>query len=233
MNDPFKTYSFYTPMTVIQDKFDITINEDEYENLAIYAWNAIGNKNTRIYKYNATVEDYTVTLPANAEIVESVHSDIEDYQMTENTLRENYSNNIIESYIESRKRGKSGLYTGGRLIPYSQEGDCLRFQLSGVPVTIVYKGILVGEDDEMPMLNFKEVEALSNYVAFIKTQKQGYINRDQLMIQMAAQLKADWRRSADAARSPIYLNQNAMDEILNIRGRLDRKRFNVSYKPII
>ena len=49
----------------------------------------------------------------------------------------------------------------------------------------------------------------------------------------AAILKQQWDIKCDQAKTPDYINQNEMDEILDAKVSWNRKRFDRSIKPII
>lgn len=231
MSNPISNHSFYTALHTLSSKYGITMNEDEFEDYALYAWNSIGNRNSVVYKYDTIVSNHLVDLPCNCDLIESVHTITEDYRMTDNVLRENYSNSVVESYIESRKRDTEVLYNRGRYVDFTQEGNTLRFKQDNFLVSILYKGYIADENG-LPYLNYKEVDAIAAYCAFVYTQKKAFQTKDGGLFQFAAKFESDWRRLADSARSPIYLNQNDMDNILNVSASWDRKRFGVSYKPI-
>jgi len=82
------------------------------------------------------------------------------------------------------------------------------------------------------MLNFKEVDAIAKYVAYIQFQKKAYATRDPATMQFAQDLKKQWQFAVEDARTPIILNQNDMDKILDVQTTWDRKRFGISFKPI-
>lgn len=225
------SYPFYTVLHNLNTKYGIVMNDDEFEDIAFYAWNAIGNYNTRVYKYDTRVSDYKIELPCNCDLVESVHTVTEDYKMTDNILRENYSNSVVESYIEGRKRDTEMLYNRGRYMDYTQDGNILLFKMDNFLVSVLYKGF-ISDENGLPSLNYKEVEAITAYCAYVYTQKKAFQTKDAGMFQFAAKFESDWKRLVDAARSPIYINQNEMDNILNVSASWDRKRFGISYKPI-
>lgn len=231
MSNTNTNYSFYTVLHNLSQKYGIVMTEDEFEDLAFYAWNSIGNKNYLVYKYDTRVENNEVELPCNCDLVESVHTITEDYRMTDNILRENYSNSVVESYIESRKRDTEMLYNRGRYVDFVQNGNVLRFKQDNFLVSILYKGF-IADDVGLPFLNYKEVEAITAYCAFVYTQKKAFQTKDSGLFQFAAKFEGDWKRLVDSARSPIYINQNDMDNILNVSASWDRKRFGISYKPI-
>ena len=49
-------------------------------------------------------------------------------------------------------------------------------------------------------------------------------------INLAASLRQQWLLQCDQARTPEYLNQNEMDQILDAKSNWNRKIFNKSYK---
>ena len=62
--------------------------------------------------------------------------------------------------------------------------------------------------------------------------KQSLVQKNGNIAQLAATLEARWLRLCNAARSPMYLNQNEMDDVLDAKTRWDRKIYGKSYKPI-
>ena len=83
--------------------YGIEINDEDVEELGLRAWDLIGNKNTKLYRYKACVgPDNTIKLPCNAISVESVTTSYEDWNDTTNYSRNgDYTSSQIESYIES------------------------------------------------------------------------------------------------------------------------------------
>lgn len=225
-------YPFYTAITHLKDFHGITMDPDTFESVGMHAWNHIGNKETKLYTYQTTIENYQVPLPCNVEIIELVTSNTEDFYKPENVTREDYSALTVESYIEGRKAHKDPLYQGGRILKYEESNGILYFpDLDQLDIMILYKGVLVDEEG-LPSLNFKEVEAIANYCAFIHTRKTGMATKDQGLIQLSQMLQTEWKRSCDDARTPIFINQNEWDAILNVEASWDRKRFGKSFKAI-
>jgi len=226
-------YPFYSALTHLRDFHGITMNPDDFETLAWHGWSHIGNKSTKLYKYTTEIDkNNKVDLPCNAESIELITANIEDFLKPENISREDYSNLTVESFIEGRKRHKSPYYLGGKMIKYERAGNTLYFDnMDGVIVTVLYKGIIADEDG-LPFINFKEMEAIANYCAFIQLRKKGMMTKDQSLIQMSQLIQADWKRSCDDARTPIQVDQNFMDQLLDVEASWDRKRFGRSYKAM-
>lgn len=223
-------FPFYTALTQLKDFHGITMNPDEFESLAWHAWSHIGNKMMKLYKFTDTITDDKLYLPCNADTVELITMNIEDYLKPENISREDYSFLTMESFIEGRKRYKSPYYISGRMIEHERVDNTLYFNnMNDVIVTVLYKGILADEEG-LPSLNFKELEAIANYCAFIHMRKQGMMTKDQSLLQMSQMIQTEWKRSCDDARTPIYLDQNFIDSVLDVKSSWDRKRFGKSYK---
>lgn len=86
---------------------------EDFEELGLIAWNLIGNKRCRIYRYctELNCENRTVQLPCNADIVEAVTYGFEDWRYTTNdTPNGDFNSQFVESYIEGRKLFENPLY---------------------------------------------------------------------------------------------------------------------------
>ncbi len=221
---------FYAAAAHLKDFYDIVLKDSDFESIGLHAWDKIGNKDTRLYKYHAHTINKEIELPCNADIIESVHSGFDDFQLTDNIRRDNYAANEVEVYIESRRSNQSPYYAMGKLVNYEQFGNILKFPQDG-NYTIVYKGVLLDETG-LPYLNYKEVEAIANYCAYVTTYKRGMMTRDKATMEFAQMMKNDWLRTCDDARTPIYMNENEMNAVLDVMSSWDRKRFGVSFKPM-
>jgi hypothetical protein len=226
--------NFYAGLLHLSDVYGIIMKEEDYENIALHAWDHIGNKNYRIYRYCTQIEDGKVDLPVNVDIVEAVMKRGQDHQRTDgvNPYSVDLLNANLENYIEGWKIPNEFLYEAGTMIQYEQVGQTLYFKTDrDYHITVLYKGILVDEVG-LPFLNFKEVEAIADYCAWVVMQKQGWMMKDQASIQIAQLARQKWQMSVDNARTPIRLNQNDMDRLLNVQSSWDRKRFGITYRPL-
>ena len=61
--------------------YGITPEEDDFEELALEAWDRIGTKHTRLYRYIGNTKDGKLTLPCNVDEIESVHIPVPDAQV--------------------------------------------------------------------------------------------------------------------------------------------------------
>ena len=230
-------YSFHTAYTQARELYGLELNPDEFESIGLTAWGKIGNKKYRLYKYQVVptkseLNEYYVDLPCNVDCIEAVTTNYEDYQKTTpTTLAGNNQNGWIEGYVETRKYNTGKLYVSGKFIKYREENNKIilsdRFQV----VNILYKGYVV-DDDGLPYLNEKEVDAIAVFCAYTDMFKKALLTRDGASMQLAQILEQKWLKLCTQARVPDYINQNEMDEILNVATSWDRKRFGKSFKPI-
>ena len=230
-------YSFQTAYTQARELYGLELNPDEFESIGLTAWGKIGNKKYRLYKYQVVptkseLNEYYVDLPCNVDCIEAVTTNYEDYQKTTpTTLAGNNQNGWIEGYVETRKYNTGKLYVSGKFIKYREENNKIilsdRFQV----VNILYKGYVV-DDDGLPYLSEKEVDAIAVFCTYTDMFKKALLTRDGASMQLAQILEQKWLKLCTQARVPDYINQNEMDEILNVATSWDRKRFGKSFKPI-
>lgn len=69
--------------------YGVTLDEGDFEDLALEAWSRIGSKHTRLYRYVSDVTDHKLQLPCNTDIIESVHIPVPDAQVTSNKTYNN------------------------------------------------------------------------------------------------------------------------------------------------
>ena len=225
---------FYTAISQANLLYGLDMNEDDAIEIGLIAWNKIGNKQYRLYRYRALIDKETlsVELPCNCDIIEAVTYDYEDWKYTSNdTVNGDYQSQFIENYIESRKIYTNPLYINGKYAKYERVGDTLYFDKAYGYVNILYKGVIV-DDEGLPYLNTKEIDAIASYLAYVQRFKQGWALHNAQMIQEANLMEAQWKRLCDEARVPIYINQNEWNEILDARSNWNRKIFNKKYSPI-
>lgn len=225
-------YAFYAAYSHLNDFFDVHFNEEDFETIGLHAWYWIGNRRSRLYQFTDKTINLRLDLPCNVDLIESVHGSYEDYQKTDNVLRENHTKLTTESYIESRNTISHPLYRKGKLLDFYQEENTLVFSKDYPSVTVVYRGIIADEQG-LPYINQKEVDAIATYCAYTFWQKKAWSTRDQFAMQNAQMLKRDWERAVLKARTPEIMTQNEMDEILDVSTRWDRKRYGMSYKPVL
>ena len=230
-------YSFHTAYTQARELYGLELNPDEFESIGLTAWGRIGNKKYKLYKYQVvptenSLGEYYVDLPCNVDCIEAVTTNYEDYQKTTpTTLAGNNQNGWIEGYIETRKYNTGKLYAAGKFVKYRQEDNRIYLSDRFNVVNILYKGYVV-DDDGLPILNEKELDAIAGFCAFVNTRKKAIMTKDQGTWNAMLYLEQNWKLLCTQARVPDFINQNEMDEILNVSVSWDRKRFGKSFKPI-
>ena len=227
------TNNFHYAMSLCQTLYDIDLKEEDFEEIALIAWNQIGNKRCKLYRYSEYLNNYktSIHLPCNCDIIEAVVTDFEDFQHVSN-INQNISGfSGTEQYIESKKSFKSPLYISGKYIPYERVGDMLYFDKAYPKIFILYKGIIL-DNDGLPEINDKEALAIATYCAYITKFKEGIKTNNPNIIQLADRLKKDWQGQCDQARVPEEVSQNEWDEILDAKNSWDRKIYTRTYKPI-
>lgn len=212
--------------------YGITLDTEDVEELGLLAWQHIGNKNTRLYKYcTSTDSNLSIQLPCNAEKIEAVTTGYEDWNTTTNISNfGDIKSSIIEETIESQKTNTSPYYLSGKFVKYTRSGDTLYFNQPYEHLNILYKGVLMDEEG-LPELSDKEAQAIATYIAYITKFKEGLITNNAAITNQANLLKAQWNQQCDQARV-TYLSQNDMNEILTIKNSFDRANYAKSYKPI-
>lgn len=224
--------NFHYAQFLTNSLYGLDLQTEDFEEIGLVAWNLIGNKNVKLYRFCTTLdESLTVDLPCNAIEVEAVTYGFEDWEHTTN-----YSDNgepvshFVENAIEREKAFKSPFYMSGKMAKYEQIGNTLYFSHNYGPIKILYKGIFM-DDEGLPEITDKEAAAIACYVAYTQKFKEGIITNNAQVIQVANLLKAEWNRLCDQARIQ-RLNQNDMNNILEVKGSWDRAAYGKSYKPL-
>lgn len=207
---------------------------NDFEDVALTAWNRIGNRNTRLYRYTANTSNGELILPCNADEIESVHIPLKDAQITSNVSDFGEPDNVfIEAYIDNWKLFEDPIAERGKFIKYHEGDGVLYFNRDYRNVTVVYKGVIVDPEDGLPLINEKESQAIAAFVAYSEIFKDSIRRRDKNAMAVAQTIKEDWLRRCNAARIPEHISQNEMDAILDVSYRWDRKQFGKSFKPIL
>lgn len=209
------------------------VEPDNFEDLALNAWERIGQKHTRLYRYIAdTDEEGKIELPCNVDRLESVHLPFPDAQFTSNkTDFYDPESLIIERFVDRNKHFEDPDYTNGKLVKYSEEGNTLRFAHPYKNIMVVYRGVIADEDSGLPMVTDKEIQAIAAYVAYASLFREGIRKKDSNLLTIAQAIQKDWLRLCNNARTPEYLNQNDMDKILDAKTSWNRKQYGKSFKP--
>lgn len=224
--------NFHYIAVLLDQLYGIEMDDENLEELGLIAWNKIGNKDTKLYKYrDCPNSDNIIILPCNALEIESITTSYEDWSRVTNYSEQgDQRTSFIENHIESEKIYSSPYYQSGKLIPYSQNGLTIQFSRNYGPLNILYKGINADEEG-LPYLSDNEALAIATYLAYFDKYKEGLKTNNTVSINLASSLEQKWSKQCDQARV-TQLSQNDMNEILNIRDSWNRHNYGYSYKPI-
>ena len=226
--------NFHYAQYLANELYGVEIPDDKFEEIGLIAYNRIGNKVCRNYRFFGKVDKKTLSLelPCNLLYIISVCGAWEDWEhVTNKHFNGDFESAWIEQYIEKTKMFKDPLYQPGKFLHYERVGNILYFDRPYF-VGILYKGEQV-DDDGLPQITDKEAEAIAAYVAYTQKFKDYLKNMNKAEAEAAAILKQQWDIKCDQAKTPDYINQNEMDEILDAKVSWNRKRFDRSLKPII
>lgn len=225
--------NFYEAKAHLYEFYGIDMEDEVFESIALHAWDKINNKAYRFYKFSGKIKNNRLSLPCNADIIEYVQGNGESRSTSSSVTNFNAYNesSIIEESIENYKSNQSAYYGRGHYLEYVREGDDLVFPQDNITVTVLYKGVVL-DADGLPKLNYKEIEAVAKYCAFVDSQRKAMITKDKGTFEIAMMMKQEWNVACASARTPIYFSQNDMDRILDVQSSWDRKSFGKSFKVL-
>ena len=82
-------------------------------------------------------------------------------------------------------------------------------------INVLYHGELLDEEG-LPDINDKEADAIAAYIAYTIKYKEALKTHNQMIMQEAKDLKQQWLFNCDAARVPMYMSQNELNDILDV-----------------
>ena len=77
-----------------------------------------------------------------------------------------------------------------KLLKYKYSGNRLQLDRDYNNILVRYHGVLK-DNDELPLVNSKEVAAIASYVAYAVTYKEGLMKKDGNIINLANTMKTD------------------------------------------
>jgi len=230
---------FKTAKARLKSRYGITISEDDFIEKAYYIWREIGNIATDAKFYSVTVpQDLIIYLPKDCEFVNSVTSgSMSDAMGNSGTITMNSGGRVMEV------RPSAGMLTNdyeSRVNNLHPEGESVNYIIGdgfiklttqdffGRVVAIQYDAISIDEDG-LPLLNDKEVEAISANLALQQAQIEMF-KRVQGADKLYAMLQPEAVRLMVAAKTPEKISDEALDRMLDIKVSWDRKTFGNRYK---
>ena len=217
--------------------YGINLEDADVEELGLLAWEHIGNKTRKMYKYSTNIDpsDNSITLPCNAldingdSCIELVTTSYEDWNsVTNKTDFGDQSTAFTETYIEANKIYQGQYYLPGKVLKYEQVKEKLYFTHNYGRINVLYKGVIF-DDDGLPELTDKEATAIATYIAYVVKYKEGLKTNNGDIIKLSQVLYQQWLKQCDQAKIK-YLSQNDMDAIFEVNSSWDRKRFGFGHK---
>lgn len=229
---------FLTAYNRAQRRYGLQMKQDDFIEEGYNVWRDIGNQAPVLTRYFVKVPDsYVIELPFEAEFVESVM--IVDLPQK----REGYDSQGPKARNMAPKIEVSDIPAVNQSLTSNKYGMSINYVLSGdraikitspdalyMDIMVVYRSLLTSEEDGLPLLNDKEVAAIAAEVTrrdLTKQVFQGIEGKIQLLQYMTKE--AD--RLMAAAKIDEYINDDAVDQILDIKTSFDRKvygrRFNI------
>ena len=231
--------NFHYTAVLLDQLYGIQIEDADLEELGLIAWEMIGNRVRKFYRYSTTIDplDNSITLPCNAydlngeSCVELVTASYEDWNRATNiTDFGDQSTAFAEQFIESAKQYQGHYYLPGKVLHYEKVQDKLYFTHNYGKVNVLYKGI-VADEEGLPEITDKEAMAIATYIAYVNKFKEGLKTNNGDILKMSQILEGRWLKQCDQARVK-QLSQNEMDAILEAGASWDRKRYGFGYKPL-
>jgi len=236
--------NFLNAKFLLKDLTGITMTDEDFIEKAYRGYRKIGNIATATYKYKGKVENQKIKLPCNIEFMESLSTGdiILDSINDIIFVSENPNGPITNQYyypdilafdnINKINLSRTNLHPTGTFVPYEIIGKneylLVNEKLEGEELLVIYRGQVLDEDG-LPSLTAKEVEALAYYVAYLEVQKRIFM-KEPGMADMFAIVKPEYIRTMAAAKIPEYVSQNFWDQLLSANTRMDRKTFGNSYR---
>lgn len=227
--------NFHYAISLAQQLYDVEGDMEDLEEVGLVAFDMIGNKRTRLYRAQLTLdEEGRAELPCNCDVIEAVtYCGPEDWAYTSNIHEYgDIQSSFTENYIEGRKGFLDPLYQSGKFVKFRREGDYIYVNKGIGKINILYHGEQLDEDG-LPQLTMKEAVAIADFIAYTELNKKAIRTNNNAAMTMAATAKQSWLFHCDKARQPDYISQNEMDMILDSLTSWNRKKRGYSYKPTL
>jgi hypothetical protein len=203
---------FLTAQARMKSRYGITMPRDSFIEKAYYVWRSIGNiaRDEKIMDTEVP-SDRKIPLPSGCEFLDSVTSEVSN-------------TGVGDGFDSSGYKASSS--SEDNTVDYRLEDDYIIInddRMVGYPVRIRYSSILT-DDDGLPMLNDKEVEAIAANVAMQKAEIDlfsGVATAGEIL----KYIKPEAVRLLQAAGMDEKLSEDDLDKILNIKASWEQKTY--------
>ncbi len=232
---------FLTTKVKAQQLYALDMNQDDFIEMAYDVWRSIGNIATRVNRYYAKVpNDFIIELPPQMEFIDSV-SIINEQKIINSFDSSGAKDRNVFSYQERSNLpeiNQSITKTPGKSVNYiTMDNNSIKITSADAihrDIMIVYKSLDLDEDG-LPLLNDKEVEAISAEVAkrnLIRKGFQGAALKDKSFNVMLQYISNEAIRLMTAAKIAERITDDDIDKMLDVQTSWDRKQYNRRYSTL-
>ena len=237
---------FLTAFARMQKNYPIDMTEDDFIETGYYIWREIGNIAPNIERLFITVpEDFIIELPEDCEFINSV-TQIDDpkvYTTFDSGGRKDrhVPSVAVVSYTPTRNQSEQSSY--GESVNYKTlNKNTIQItspDLLGRDLMVVYSSMTL-DDDGLPLLNDKEVAAISAEVARqrLAAQLMGVVRDKSSLAQaqmaqtMLSYVTQEANKYMAAATMDEKLTDDAIDKMLDVKTSWDRKVYGKRWNPL-
>jgi hypothetical protein len=226
---------FLTAKAKAQQLYAVDMKEDDFVEMAYDIWRSIGNIATKISRYYVNVpNDLILELPMQAEFIESV-TIVNEKGVIDSFDSQGYKDRNVYAYQERSNLpqvNQSISKSNGKAVNYiTLDNNSIKVTSPDAlnrDVMIVYR-MVDNDEDGLPLLNDKEVEAIAAEVAkrdLTRKLFQGVGLKDKTGVTLLQFITAEAARLMTAAKIDENITDDALDKLLDIRTSFDRKLYN-------
>lgn len=224
---------FLTARARLKDRYGIGMDEDTFIEKAYYIWRKIGNIATQTARVTVKVpSDLIIELPAGVEFISSVtttsHLDYRTSLTNTSGGTQEESSPDISLLSEESAAKASPFYANGDIVNYELgvNNSCIKILASSMVnknILVIYT-IIDSDKDGLPLLNDKEVEALSANLALQEAEKDLFMNKKGADVKLSY-IAPIAEKLLLSARITEKISDNELDKLLDIKTSWDRKSF--------
>lgn len=229
-----RTIPFLACKAYLKTRFDMDMPQDDFIEKAFYIWRKIGNTAHYSRALTLTVpEDRILQLPSDAKNVRSVTSaTVSNLHNTGTNRSFNSKGNVDEVRPNINANINHDVdETNGDSVAYELHDGYIKViseLMEGRSVTIVYN-VLETDQDGLPLLNDREVEAITVNVALQKAEMDlfRHVPGADRTVQY---IKPIADTAMAAAKSDELISDDGLDKLLDIKTSWDRKLYGERFK---
>lgn len=230
---------FLTAQAKASHLYAVDIDTDDFIEMAYTIWRSIGNIATVLTRYFTKVPaDFIIELPQQCEFIDSVTSIDRQTVATTHDSGGEKDRHVPAAHVRSNlpEINQSITSSSGMSINYiTLDNNSIKITspvLVSADIMIVYRSLDLDEDG-LPLLNDKEVEAIAAEVAkrvMLRKGFQGIGTKDKTQQILLQYILVEAARLMTAAKITENISDDEIDQMLNIQTSWDRKVFGRRFK---